>query len=476
MRFMQFDSMQVFTNSERRSFFLHLIIAILCIPIYKSGLGTLFGLMIAPYIFFLVFSARNEYLLPLIAHTFWGSQQRYLMLFACLLYAFFRVDRLIVRKVLGLFVAYLLILPFFIWYTIKRYQLFGGGIGMGGTFNGLGYYLAFSPFFWAVAANVKITRETLIWSVYVGFGLLSVLVFGKSFCRACTWVLVFLPVLSYWLIGIARSNRGRGSAIVKLAVAGFVGSVLFLICFIGFGPISITFTQLGAVAIAIMYLFLAKKGPKIIRFVSPLLMFGFSCYMVFFAINNMQKNRGAYNTSGLSYEEVKIRDIDSFEEKMMRKMFNDRAPLWTAAWDAVCQQFEKNPIWVDIVPIYGTLAGGEHGERQVEITLMAHNIMLLLLQEYGLWGGAGLYLIYILLFAKKEVRLAMAMDRKSYYTPIAAACLGHAIMGGWAGQYIMNVEFSFLLYSMWGCVYIHYLDKKKERANANRMVYQYYPA
>ena len=158
-------------------------------------------------------------------------------------------------------------------------------------------------------------------------------------------------------------------------------------------------------------------------------------------------------------------------------MFDDRAPLWTAAWDAVEQQFKKNPIFVDVVPIAGTLSSGD---RTVEIDLMAHNISLLLLQEYGLWGGCGLYLVYLMIFCRKEIRECISKSFNTCYAPIGAACLGHAIMGGFAGQYVMNVEFSFLLYSMLGCVFYQCYCVRVEQMKANRnaypVAYQYSPA
>lgn len=464
------DSWDCLSRQELKSMWSGVIIAVMCMPIYMSPLSTLFGLLVSPYLAVLVFRANRASLLPLILHTLWGSQQRYLLGFFCLIYCFLHFDILIKRKVIGLYIGYLLTLPFFIWYTWQRYKTFGGGIGAGGTFNGLGYYLAFAPFFWAVASRMSITKESFLGMCWAALIFIIAQVAHIPHSRFIAWAMNLMPVLLVWI----WMNRFRCSS--KLRVIAIAGCVSFVFAFVGLlGFCRITFTQIGVVGIAYGYLFLSKYFKNGVKVVTPLLIFAFTWYLTSYGIANREKMRASFDRTE-SYEELSMTNVNSLKEKLLRKAFDDRAPLWTAAWDGICRQYAKDPVWVDPLPIAGEV---ETGGRKQEIRLMAHNIALLLLQEFGLYGGLFCYLIYITLFSKKELRIGMTQDFSSPYAVITACCIGHAIMGGWTGQYVMNIEFSFVLFGLLGCAYGHYYDLKERRKMNNYaypVAYQYYPA
>lgn len=441
------ESMNV---QERMRLVLHMFFATLCIPIYMSAFASLFGLAVFPYLAYLIFRPRREYLLPLVAHTIYGSQQRYLMLFACMLYCLAHAMYLPRYRLSFLFWLYVSISPFFIWYTFMRYRLFGGGIGHGGTFNGLGYYMAFFPFFWAVLSSMRLTTETFMGLIYMGGIVLISRVSGVVFSRFMVWPLIFLPVSFFWL-SLRRKFKGNS---ILLAMS-FGGTLFFGLAFLGVFGLSATFTNIGCILVGFLYILLAKVSRgRICCFLSPIILFVLTAVATKFIVDNYYEYKNLYASASTGYNELKIRDLNSLKEKVIRKAFMDRAPLWRAAWDGFLQECERDPVWVDPFTIYGEVEEG--GGQQIQ--LMAHNIMLLLLQEYGVYGGAGLYLIYILLYSRREIRKSMAIDFGSPYTPIAAACLGHGVSGGFSGQYIMNVEFTFLLYSMIGVVFVHYYD------------------
>lgn len=441
-----------FTPYANREFCVHLMVAILCIPVYNTGFYALFGLLLSPYLLWLLFKGRSEYLLPLATHMMYGSQQRYVVAFGCFVYCIAHFNQLSRYKLQSVFFVYILIFPFFIWYTWKRYRLFGGGIGAGGTFNGLGYYLAFAPFFYSVLARIRITRETFLGSVYLSAGyLLFVGIHVLTFSRFQVWAMNSMPIMFLWLF-LSKKRKGLSF----LFLLSFIGCIICALGFLGVSGWKLTFTQLGVSVIGCFYIVLARFYKSFAKLLSPLVLFVISALATTYAITSFYEKRGTYSAD-IEYSELKIDSFDTFKEKLFRKTFDDRAPLWTAAWDGICQQFSKDPIWVEPMPISGEILK-DNGEA-VEIRLMAHNIALLLLQEYGLYGGLGLYLIYLWLWSKREQRIVMACDYYSPYLPVAAGCIGHAVVGGFTGQYVMNIEFSFLLYGMLGSCYFHYFDR-----------------
>ena len=448
-----------FTSQERKRFIVHMLVAAFSLPIYLSPLliSTIFGLLVSPYLLWMIFNPKKEYFLPLLIHTLWGSQQRYLMLFGCFIYCLMHTNVLARARVLNCFACYILILPFFIWYTYRRYVLFGGGIGHGGTFEGLGYYLAFAPFFWAVAASLRINYDMFKWIIFIS-ALYIVLRFfcGLNFTRFYVWAYDIMPVFLIW------SYLRKSKTDYRILLCGVICLILFVISFLWGTNIRTTFTEIGVSAIGIAYVVMAKRFKHIAGVISPLMLFAISVVMVVHIVSHFYDNRGLYIGSE-SYEEMKIDSVDRLKERIMRKTFDDRAPLWSATWDGICQQFKKSAIWVEPLPISGEIIG--QSGQIVQIQLMAHNI-LLLLQQYGLYGGACLYLMYVYLFSLKKIRLPMIWDFDSHYTPIAAVCIGHAVMGGFSGQYVMNVEFSFILYCMLGAVLVHANELSNQRRGA----------
>lgn len=443
-----------FTPKERVGFLIQLCIAIACAPIYMSPLGALFGLCTGICLMPLIFKPRSEYLFPLMVHFFWGSQQRYLVLVGCFIYVLANFERLRQYRILKLFLFYLLILPFFLWYTWRRYVLFGGGMGSGGTFNGLAYYLAFAPFFWAVLGRLRITIETLTSFMVLGLIIPIAHILGVPHTRMIAWTADFMPIFFVWCL----FQKGYKDFTFSFICAG-VGTILFVVGLTGLFKFHTTFTQLGVVVVGVMYMVSGNKAPRFSKRFSPLLMFALAVFLTFYTIDSLQE-RGREKVT-TAYNEMVVTDVQSLEEKALVKVFNDRAPLWSAAWDSICQQFKRDPVWVEPVAIIGEV---NIDGRMVSIQLMAHSILLLLLQDYGWYGGLGLYLILVVLFSKKEIRDVLTDYKRFYIAPIAAACLGHALVGGYAGQYIMNVEFSFVLFSILGCVFYACYDVQKAKS------------
>lgn len=434
---------------ERAMMYRHVVFAILCVPLYMVS-PTLFGLLIGPYVMWMIFSAKPALLLPLMIHMIHGSQQRYLALLACFLYSLLHIESMSRRRILLPFLLYLLSLPFFIWYTIMRYRLFGGGIGSGGTFEGLGYYLGLSAFFWGFLAIGRIPPTVMKGFIVLCFVNLVVhFLFFLSipYTRFLFWTSTYLVVFLFWFI----FQKGK-QQFLRLGFMGGGAFVIMMLGFIGFGEMGTTFTLIATVCLSVLYLLIAKHFSRLLCLVTPVLLLPLFTIWMF---NTMDKwyiyERG--HGSSISYSEIKVRDWESLKYKLFRKTMTDRAPVWYASWQAVQKQFERDPIWVDVMPTFGEfIVDGNMNKESREVTLeiAAHNMLLEMLRLYGLWGGLGIYLVFIILPSMRIIRDSLRRHIATPYAPILACCVAHIVIGGQTGQYPISPQFTFYLFGLMG--------------------------
>lgn len=441
------------SRNEKKVFALHMVIALLCIPLYWVA-PALFGLIVSPYLVYLILRPRSEYLLPLIIHTFYGSQQQYMMLLACFVYVLTHIERIRLSRLLVPFCVYLLGLPFFVWYTFARYNAFGGGIGHGGTFEGLCYYFAFAPFFWAALTIKRIDRSTFhglvylsFWFVLSGFIGVGKGVDGESpmfdtYSRFASWGGPFLFVLSLWSI---REKIER-----KIKIISAIGAALFVLGFLHIGSSLIPFHLMSTALFGALIVYLNRLRSKFVHACHPVAWVALATIAVFSAIGKFE-NREIDMAGRGGYEENNtVRDVKSLEERIYYKFYGDRAPVWTAAYNAIERQFSGHWFFVDINPLYGELQA-ENG-RVVVIEMQAHNLMLELFRLYGLYGGGVCMAVFLLLIGKRYVYDA----RKSCNTillPILACAVGHMIFGYLGGQYLVTKNFSFTVFGLLGTCY-----------------------
>lgn len=455
------------TPLQRKAMVMHTIIAIFCIPFY-SVMPALFGLVVSPYIMWMILSPKQEYLLALVIHFLYGSQQRYLALLAAFVYCIFHIDMLLRRRVLFVFLLYLCSFPFFIWYTVLRYKAFGGGIGMGGTFEGLGYYFGMSYFFWAVAAFGRMKRDVVL-GVVTTSGIFVIIFFfgqcGLNFTRFVFWAYPLMPPFCLWMF----MKKGTSKRHKRVFALVFICSFMLLLGLLSIGGYSVTFTLMGSSAFACLLIFVARKLPKLIWLVTPLVLLPLLTLRMFSTMRYWEDNvRG--NGDNIVYEDIKIRDWESLKYKLYRKTMTDRAPIWTAAWDAVKQQFEKDPVFVDVYAIYGDV---DLGDRKNTIAISAHNMFLEMLRLYGLWGGLGIYVVYLILGSLPFTVKAHTILKDTPLAPILACCIAHIVVGGQTGQYPITTNFTFYLFGLLGCCYASAWSIKHSQNNKG-LSYDYY--
>ncbi len=449
-------------NWINQSFFMHTAIALMCWPLYWMS-PWIFGVAVSPYIIFLVLRPRQEYLLPLILHTWYGSQQRYAMLLACFIFAISHFRHLQMIKLHIIFFIYLLFAPFFIWYTGARISAFHSLV-TGGVYEGMSYYLSFAPFFWAAIVFRRLSKKFFSWLMI--FSLLIVvrgfffsssddagLLTGRtifSYSRFHSWASVYLFVVCVWAFATKQK--------IHVKLISLIGSILFILGFLHIGQSLTPFHLAGAASLGVLILlcsFIRKKYPA---FLHPWLLLIVATVTVFWAIKQYEQRRLVFDR--VNYEKINVRNWSDFVLRLENKLYGDRAPVWTASLDAVRQQIHKSWLFVDPHPVVGELYRDDG--LVVRVELQAHNMLLEAVRLYGIYGGCGLLLTFILITGLNSFRNSAA-DIHSDYAPVAAAAIGHVIFGYWGGQYLMIPAFSFTLYSLIGVCYRNQYDKQTQK-------------
>ena len=441
-------------------FLFHMVVAFMCWPLYWT-LPWIFGVLLSPYIIFLVSKPRQEYLLPLILHTWYGSQQRYFMLATCFLYAIVHYRQMRTLGVHILFFVYSLFIPFFIWYTYARISAFHS-ILTGGIYEGISYYFSFAPFFWAVLSFRRIDKRFYWWLIIVSFIIVlrgfflhgsgdDSLLTGKnilSYTRFHSWGAVYVVAVCVWAF-LTKQD-------FKIKVVSLLGSLLVTLGFLHIGRSLIPFHLAGASIFASCIICggrLFRRYPKILN---PCIFIVIATILVFWVVTKYENKELTFDR--VKYDEISVRNIDNFVLRLENKLYGDRAPVWTASMDAVKQQISKSWFFVNPHSVAGEIY--RDNGMKVMIELQAHNMFLEALRLYGIFGGGGILITFFLLAGQKRIRRS-AVNLKMPHAPVAAAAIGHLVFGYWGGQYLMIPAFSFTLYSLIGVCYRNQLENDK---------------
>jgi len=432
-----------YSAQEKRSLLLHTVVALLCAPLYMLG-PTLIAYVLTPYLIWMIFRGHSVYYIPLMVHTFLGSQQRTIMLMGCFLYVCLHYAELKRYRLGLLFFLYLLGLPFYVWFTIKRYQY----QGFGGMFEGLGCYLTYAAFFWGTLTGGTVRKSLFVYLFWLSIAWVGEFCFGfLEPSRFYHWAIPCVLTVSFW------SLLRRGNTIPRIIIVFSMGAgVLALASFFRYFAHTATFTQIGVGLLACAYLALYRWMPKFKLLLNPLVVFAVLFFSLFSTMAKFDTNRLDFS---VAYEDIEVKDFDSFMERWNRKSIGDRGWLWKATWNTIVRQFKENPFHVTPEFQFGEverdLKDGRHIIQAVELS--AHNTFLELLRNYGLYGGGIMYLLYVLIpvfyFPKRALRELF----NTPYAPVFAVCLGEIFIGGQGGQYTVLPQFSFILFGLYGFMY-----------------------
>ena len=447
-----------YTPQEKQSFWVHTLFAVACLPLYYF-VPTLFGLVISPYLLYLALAPKPQYLLPVVLHMAYGSQQRYFFCMGCFIYALMHYDQLVRLSLHLIFCIYLAILPFFIWYLFQKINgpKWVGGIGE--VTGGIGQYFVFSTVFWGALAINKIDR--LFYRGFLVFSLMLILVVSlKSgnagsplqenggarslFSRELFFSIPFACGMFWYSLTAKRLDLR-----FELMLSGLC-TVIFFLDFVGLLRYSTTFTQLGSLLFTVFMIVVGRRMKNAYRWLNMFWFMLLSLVVVLVSARLVEKYGGLYDTS-VRYEEIKRTDFSSLIEKLQRKAVDDRAQVWNVTIEHIKRMWKKKPIWIDISPYAeATVYVPGRGFVEIQMDMSSHNTMLELLRQYGFYGGLGLYVVFVLCFCRKINVQFLFQQQKSCHVVLMATCLSQAAVGGHTGHYPVLLTFGPVLFSCLG--------------------------
>lgn len=447
-----------YSPADKQAFLLNTLMSLASVPL--SLFFGYSGLVLMPYVLYMVFKPRSIYLLPLIIILAYSSPLRIVFCAGCFLYVMFHITELRRYKLLGAWLFYLCLAPFFIWYFHARLKMprFVGGVGE--LTSGFGTYFMMACAFWAAIGIKQLGRTfysgILYWSLFqivhmslLGSGAMDDTAAATRsgnilFCRQS--FLSIAIVCGSWLYCLLNKQMRQ----TKFAFISFVGVFLLGVDFLGLLRYKLTFTGLGLMLATGFFVVMAKKFKRMCLHLNPMVFFAMSIAIVLYSDSLVEKY-GGINANAGRYEDLQNTSIEAIFTKLQMKAIDDRASIWNINLSSIRRQMKIDPIWIDVTPVaQGIIYLEDRGYQEVTTVMSPHNTMLYLLRNYGFYGGAGLYLLYLWFFCRKENRRILVNLSGSPVCVILASCLAQGIVGGHTGHYPMILTFGPVLFSLMG--------------------------
>ena len=315
-----------YSPADKQDFLLNVFIALASVP-FSLFFGYS-GLILTPYVLYMVFKPRSIYLLPLIIILAYSSPLRMVFCTGCFLYVMCHFQDLRRYKLLVAWLLYLLLLPFFIWYFHAKLQIprYVGGVGE--LTSGFGTYFMMACAFWA-AISIRTLGRTfyngiLYWSIFqivhmslLGSGAMDDTTAATRsgnilFCRQS--FLSIALVAGFWVYCVL--NRGMRQS--KMAIISFFGVCLLAIDFLGLLRYKLTFTGLGLMMATAFFVIIAIKFKGLCKRLNPIVFFAMSIAMVLYSDALVEKY-GGLNADLGRYDDLRNTSIDSIFAKLQMK-------------------------------------------------------------------------------------------------------------------------------------------------------------
>lgn len=422
-------------NNQQQHIFIHIIIALMCLPIHYY-MGEMFKLALLPYIIFMLYSKNPNYLPALIIHTTPGNTVSLVVLFATIWLAMANFKKLKQTGVAPLLVCLLIVFPVFLYFLYEG--IFIKNIGLSFSLQYLGFYLSFFPFFYGVLIADKITKAHWVSIVLVIFlmPIIMLLPLPERIVIRLFWLALPLSICLFVVSFFSNKLKVRG-------VDFKFWSILFIL-FIGI-PYGLKFTPIFSALIAILILIFYVKGYKSLFNLLTSFRVGIVVLiLIVLAINNI----GGYSTyQQIDIANFEIVDFESFMTYLNFKTFDDRAVLWKGAWDFL---INKSFYWpTGEVPSYSFQTSS--GRDIEDIEFGAHNLGLELMRNYGIVFGVYLISIYLIIITK--LNIVFSSTKNPFILILTATLMGLGIAEAIVGQAVLMPIFSFTFLGLVGSCY-----------------------
>jgi hypothetical protein len=443
---------------KKEDFYLyfHLGLAFLLLLAFQN-LGELFKFIVAPYIFYMVWSENPRYFPALMVNSAGGSTIAIFILISC-----FLLTLKYFKQITSMFNIWLLILsflpaPILFYQTLYRFYVLD--FNFVDSVIPLGFYVGIFPFFYGLRMSKKFSRKNLkvifisLIFVYI-FNLLNI----SSSLRITAISFALFAVIGGIFV-LPFKTKIKLSYYYK--IAGILAIVLVLS-----GFYEIKFHLLGSIILSFIIIILYMWKQKILLefFVKKRIILLSLIIITYVITQTYNYSSNKFNVSDFSYT-----DITTYPQFIAYKAIGDRGVIWNAVWKkSMHARYWVPPLVVDDISFISL------DRKKIEVTFGAHNLFLELLRQYGLIIGPIISIIYISMLIYLG-RIFFKRIKNHYILFLAATIFGIGIVVGLTGMYTLMINFSFLFMGLTGILYgyVIWLDIRLSIMNWLNRNYKY---
>jgi hypothetical protein len=411
---------------------LHTLFGLLALTIgYPYG-GTVFILVMMPYLMFMVFKNNAIFLPALILHCASETSATTIIFFSFIILSILKYKDLVRLKLASLFWILIGLLPVFLWLVWQRINIVGDYPPI--TFSYIGYYLSFFAFFYGVLVAKTFNRQILMIMYYMLFVVFVLYAINALNFPRISVAFTFLYVAA---LPLFLKFRNRNNIILVISIFA-IGSLLS-------GSEESTFTMLFVclLGFTITYLYFKNKTGVILK------MTGIIPFVLIFALYGY--GIGNYMNSVVTDvpEGIDLTSWSSLSDRLSFKFFADRAPFWAGGFQQIALYQPIFPI-VDMPDINATFQSG----KELEVTFGSHTTFIELIRRFGILAGGllGYCLIYIVIISRKVFKIK---NLDKYIVPLFSMAFICTIVLSLTGTFELLPGYSLLSIGVLGIAYFY---------------------
>ncbi|WP_421754423.1 hypothetical protein [Croceimicrobium sp.] len=428
--------------------YIHLIIGVACIPLYLT-LGDVFKVAMAPYVLYLLFLRRVDYIIPLLFHFMLGSTISFFILMGTMvitLIHFSSLWKLKFNRIMLIFSGLLILLH---GYNVMEQLRIGNNFVE--ILSSLAFPLSVFPFFWGQLLRGNLDTD-FFKKLFIAIAIFVVIQLGLGEEATVRYLFFFIPFLLLSGIMFLRNYNGRLTFLDLLILVGFlmVGFVL--------GFVKGTIIFILAFALLLLFNKRVKLGARLLTKPRVLIIF---VALFILSINQVE-------TAGVSlrrdWEETSpFESLDSFLDYAKFKAIGDRSTLWLGGLKYLREDAKLSPPLEYPEISFDNIDGSEISD----VSFGIHNLPLELIRSGGWISGLLVTFIFLrITFLNGRIINKYQMrknDRISQlFLALVVLLFSSALIGGMVGQYLLIPSFSLLFMGLSGSLIIRSYDLIKQ--------------
>lgn len=414
---------------------IHSIIGLLALILgYPYG-GSLFIIVMLPYLVYMVLKCDARFMPALILHCASGTSASYIVFLIFIILSIVKYKVLINIGLKPLFWILMLLLPIFVWLTLVHIYTYNFYPPIAISY--IGYYISYFAFFYGILIH-KTFSKYVVYAIYT----ILFIVFVLYNIGALDFIRIVVGFTFLFSSAIALLLARKSQNIILFALSSIA---LFSVINVS-EETTLTTIFISFASLSIAYLYFNKKI-DIIQKSTGILPFILIIGLLVYGINNYF----TITTNNLFYKS--ITNFSSLRTWVTFKFFEDRAPFWAGGIQQINESMHFFPI-PNMPDFYATLPK----RKEIEIRFGAHSTFIELIRKYGIISGALLNfsLIYIVIKSRK---VFLVMDLYPLLVPLFSIAIVTTIVLTFTGTYQLLPEYALLSLGLLGIAYSIYINK-----------------